>query len=240
MNIISTARRTMDLTVSRSVFNACWLSASLDISIVQMRLLAEVWQVSPHALMPACLVSAWTLGSLVGLRLRTGPRVWGSGYLVCTLLWLTGPSLVSWRLPLGVIPPALVSMVGLAIVALVLGASSTAWLVQQRGWPLVGERTALTRSLVGLTVGLVIAWMLPAVAGLIALTCCLPLLALDFLPPATLLCRCQGAWLRPGLADIGLRTAGNCNWTGARGAGSGGGLPCANAPRTPRDTCRSA
>jgi hypothetical protein len=171
----------MDLVVSRRIFNACWLSASLGISIIQMRLLAQAWQVSPHALVPACLVSAWTLGSLVGMRLRTAPRVWGSCYLTCALLWLASPSLVSWHLPLGVVPPPLVSMVGLALVAFLLGASSTAWLVQQRAWPAVGERTALARSLVGLTVGLVVVWMLPAFAGLIALTCCLPLLVLDFL-----------------------------------------------------------
>ena len=181
MSIASTARRMMDLLVSRRVFNACWLSASLGISIIQMRLLAQAWQISPHALIPACLVSAWMLGSLVGTRLRTGSRIWGSSYLTCTLLWFAGPSVLSWHLPLDVVPHPLVSMVGLALVAFLLGASSTAWLVQQRAWPVVGERTALARSLVGLTVGLVVVWMLSAFAGLLALTCCFPLLALDFL-----------------------------------------------------------
>jgi len=75
-------------------------------------------------------------------------------------------------------------VVALAMVALVLGASSTAWLAQLRSWPSVGERTSLVRSLVGLTVGLVVAWMLPSSAGLIALTCFLPLFALDFFPPS--------------------------------------------------------
>ena len=181
MSNASTARRMTDPLVSRRVFNACWLSASLGISIIQMRLLAQAWQISPHALVPACLVSAWMLGSLVGMRLRTGPRIWGSSYLTCTLLWLAGPSVLSWHLSLGVVPSPLVSMVGLALVAFLLGASSTAWLVKPRAWPVVGERTALARSLVGLTVGLVAAWMLPAFAGLLALTCCFPLLALDFL-----------------------------------------------------------
>jgi len=179
MKHTSTIQRTLDLVIGRRIFTTCWVIASLGISIIQMRLLAQAWLVLPHALAPACLLSAWILGSLVGLRVSSAPRVWGGSYLACTLLWLIGPSFVSWHLPPGMMPPALVSVVALAMVALLLGASSTAWLAQQRSWPPVGERLALARSLVGLTVGLVVAWMLPAVAGLIALTCCLPLLALD-------------------------------------------------------------
>jgi len=179
MKHISTIQRTLDLVIGRRIFTTCWLSASLGISIVQMRLLAQAWLVLPHALAPACQMSAWILGSLVGLRVPGAPRVWGSSYLACVLLWLIGPALVSLHLPM--VPPALVSMVALAMVAVLLGASSNAWLTQQRSWPPVGERLALARSLVGLTVGLVVAWMLPALAGLIALTCCLPLFALDFL-----------------------------------------------------------
>ena len=184
MRSLSTAGRTMDLVISRRIFNTCWISASLGIWMIQMRLLAEAWHADRHALVPACLVSAWTLGSLAGMRMPGSPRVWGSGFLACALLWLISPSLVSWHLPIGIMPPALLSMVALAMVALVLGASSTAWLVQLRSWPSVGERTRLVRSLVGLTVGLVVAWMLPALAGLIALTCSLPLFALDFFPPS--------------------------------------------------------
>jgi hypothetical protein len=184
MRSLSTAQRTMDLVVSRRIFNTCWISASLGISIIQMRLLAEAWHADQHALVPACLVSAWTLGSLAGRRMPGSPRVCGSCFLACTLLWLISPSLVSWPLPLDIMPPALVSVVALAMIALVLGASSTAWLAQLRSWPSVGECTSLVRSLVGLAVGLVVAWMLPALAGLIALTCSLPLFALDFFPPS--------------------------------------------------------
>jgi len=177
MKHTSTIQRTLDLVIGRRLFTTCWLSASLGISIIQMRLLAQAWLVLPHALAPACLMSAWILGSLVGLRVPGAPRVWGSSYLACVLLWLIGPSLVSLHLPL--VSTALVSMVALAMVAVLLGASSTAWLTQQRSWPAVEERLALARSLVGLTVGLVVAWMLPAFAGLIALTCCLPRFSLD-------------------------------------------------------------
>jgi hypothetical protein len=183
MKHISSIQHVLDVVIGRQIFTTCWLSASLGISIVQMRLLAQAWLVLPHALAPACLMSAWILGSLVGSRLSSAIRAWGSSSLACTLLWLIGPSLVSWHLPPGMVPSALGSMMALATLAVFLGANSTAWLSQQRCWPSVGERLALALSLVGLTVGLVVAWMLPAVAGLIALTCCLPLLALDsFLP----------------------------------------------------------
>jgi len=181
MKHISAIQPTLDLIQGRRIFTTCWLSASLGISIVQMRLLAQAWLVLPHALAPACLMSAWILGSLVGLRVPSAIRVWGSSSLACILLWLTGPSLMSWYLPPGIVPPALVSMVALASIALLLGASSTTWLAKPRSWPSVEERLALARSLVGLTIGLVVAWMFPTFAGLIALPCCLPLLALDFL-----------------------------------------------------------
>src|SRR5216683_4471679 len=132
MKHTSAIQRTLDLVIGRRIFTTCWLSASLGISIVQMRLLAQTWLVIPHALAPACLMSAWILGSLVGLRVSSVTRVWGSSSLACTLLWLIGPSLVSWHLPPGMVPPALVSMASLASIALLLGASSTAWLAQQR------------------------------------------------------------------------------------------------------------
>ncbi len=183
MRSISITQQTMDLAIGRRVLNTCWLSASFGISILQMLLLAEAWHANQHALVPACLVSAWTLGSFAGMRMPGAPRMWGSCFLACALLWLISPSLVSWHLPIGMVPPALLSMVALAMVALLLGASSTAWLVQQRSWSPLGERTALARSLVGLTVGLVVAWMLPTFAGLIGLACCLPLFALDFILP---------------------------------------------------------
>ncbi|SRR6266851_707427 len=179
MKHTSSIQHALDLVIGRRLFTTCWLSASLGISVVQMRLLAQSWLVLPHALAPACLMSAWILGSLFGMRVPGAPRVWGSSSLGCILFWLVGPSLVPWHLSLGMVSPALVSMAALATLAVLLGASSTAWLAQQRSWPGVGEHLALARSLVGLTIGLVVAWMLPAVAGLIALTCCLPLLALD-------------------------------------------------------------
>jgi len=181
MRRISVTQYTMDLARGGRVFTTCWLSASLGISILQMLLLAQAWQASQHALGPACLVSAWTLASLVGTRMRTAPQVWGGVCLACILLWLGGPALVLWWLPPSVVSQVPSNTAALALAALVLSTSSTAWLSQQRTWPTVGERAELVRSLVGLVIGLLVAWMLPTWAPLIALTCCLPLCTLDFL-----------------------------------------------------------
>ena len=179
MHTPSPPRYIMDLVVGRRVFTACWLGASLGLSILQMRLLAQAWQQSPHALVPACLVSLWMLGSLIGFRLRNATRLWSFTTLAGSLFWMLGPSFLRWHLPGVGVPSAWVALVTLAVVAVLLGASSAAWLTQQRPWPAAGERTVLVKSLVGLTVGLVVVWMLPNVAGLLALACSFPLLLLD-------------------------------------------------------------
>jgi len=170
----------MDVMVGRRIFNACWFSASLGISVLQMRLLAQAWQLSHLALASACLMSLWTLGTLVGLRLPNSPRMWGFTLLASALLWWGGPSVVSWHLPPSSIPGGVwVNSLALGLVAAFLGASSSAWLTQQRDWPSAGEHTTLVRNLLGLTVGLVVVWLLPMWAGLLGLACCVPLLTLD-------------------------------------------------------------
>ena len=54
-----------------------------------------------------------------------------------------------------------------------------AWLAQWRLWSPAGERVTLTRALVGTTAGLFVVWVLPTWAGLLGLTCVMPLLAFD-------------------------------------------------------------
>src|SRR5437879_49163 len=121
--------RKMDLVTGKRVINGCWLSASLGISIAHMLFLAHAWHVSQHALVPACIMSFWILGSFVGTRVRNASRRWGGRWFVCTLLWFGGTSsLVPSRLSLDALPSALLSIVTLAMVALLLGASSTAGL----------------------------------------------------------------------------------------------------------------
>src|SRR5258707_8257237 len=122
MKHTSSIQHALDVVIGRRLFTTCWLSAGLGVSIVQMRLLAQAWLMLPHALAPACLMSAWILGSLVGSRLSGAPRVWGSSALALTLLWLIGPSLVSWHLSPGLVSPALMSMAALTSLAMLLGA----------------------------------------------------------------------------------------------------------------------
>src|SRR5271157_3957117 len=77
---ISIMRRThvteqiIDPVIGRRIFTLCWFCAGLGVSILQMQLLAQAWSVSRQALVPACMVSAWVLGSLFGTRLRNMTR----------------------------------------------------------------------------------------------------------------------------------------------------------------------
>ena len=174
MKHLAGTHQAMDLTLGSRLFNACWLSAGFGLSMLQMLLLAQAWRLSQQALVTALLAGAWALGSLVGTRCSGSGRLWGAGRLACALLWLG--SLLPQAPGL---PPVPLDSLALALLAALLGVSGTAWLSRQRAWPAAGERTALVRSLVGLTVGLLVAWTLPASGGLLALACCLPLLALD-------------------------------------------------------------
>ena len=172
--------QTIDAVVGRRVSTLCWFSAGLGVSILQMLVLAQAWSVSLQAIVPACIASAWVIGSLVGSRRRATTRIWGGCLIACISLWFGGPRLVMWRLTL--VQTAWVRDLALLAIALLLGAVSTAWLFQRRPWPAAGERIALVRGLLGTTAGLFTVWVLPAWAGLMALACLIPLLALDYQP----------------------------------------------------------
>ncbi len=180
MRRIHVTEQMIDPVIGRRIFTLCWFCAGLGVSILQMLLLAQAWSVHRQAIAPACIVSAWVLGSLVGSRRRTTTGLWGGCLLACTLLWCVGTRLVSWRI--GLVPTTWLSDVALIASAVLLGAMSTAWLVQRRPWPAAGERAALARGLLGTTAGLFTVWVLPAWAGLIALACLIPLLVLDGRP----------------------------------------------------------
>ena len=95
MRRIHVTEQMIDPIIGRRIFTLCWFCAGLGVSILQMQLLAQAWSVSRHALAPACIVSAWVLGSLVGTRLRNMTLRWGGCILACTLLWCVGTRLVS-------------------------------------------------------------------------------------------------------------------------------------------------
>lgn len=173
-------RHAMDLAIGGWVFNVCWLSAGVGLSMLQMLLLAQGWRSGQQALVPATLASAWAFGLLLGARLSGPVWLWGCGCVACALLWLGGPELLAWHISWPLLHlPGQMDIMTLALLAVLLGASSAAWLGQQRVWPPAGERTVLVHSLIGLTIGLLVAWTLPVCGGLIALACCLPLLLLD-------------------------------------------------------------
>jgi hypothetical protein len=172
--------RTTDLVIAGRIFTGCWLFAGLGVSILQMLLLAQAWSVSRQALVPACMVSAWVLGSLLGARLRATPRLFGGCLVVCALLILVAPRMISWHVAL--VSTTFLDGGTLVVVAWLLGTTSTAWLMQPRLWPAASEGATLARGLIGTTTGLFIAWVFPAFADFIALTCLVPLLALDYRP----------------------------------------------------------
>ncbi len=180
MRSIHLTEQTIDPIIGRRIYTGCWFCAGLGVSILQMQLLAQAWSVDRQALAPTCIVSAWVLGSLVGSRRRSTTRVWRGSLLAYALLWFLGTRLVSWRMSL--VPTTWLSDGALILSAMLLGAISTAWLVQQRPWPEASERAALARGLVGTTTGLFTVWVFPAWAGLIALACLIPLLVLDGRP----------------------------------------------------------
>ena len=180
MKQFSMNHQAIDLTLGSRAFNACWLSAGFGLSMLQMLLLAQAWRLSQQAQVTALLASAWALGSFVGTRCSASSRLWGYGYLACILLWLGSPALIVWHVPRALgLPSVLVDIVALALLAVLLGVCSSAWLAKPRAWLQAGEKTSLACNLVGLTVGLLVAWMLPSVGGLVALACCLPLLVLE-------------------------------------------------------------
>src|SRR5262249_26503146 len=150
-----------------------WWCSGLGTSILQMLLLAQAWLVSRQAFIPACMASAWVIGSLPGMRLRATARLWGGCLIATTLFFLVGPRLVLWRI--AHVPTVLMSDGALLALAMLLGAISTAWLMQPRPWPAAGERAMLARGLIGTTAGLFTVWVFPVWAGLITLTCLIPL-----------------------------------------------------------------
>jgi hypothetical protein len=85
----------IDPVIGRRIFTLCWFCAGMGVSILLMLLLAQAWSVHRQAIAPACVVSAWVLGSLVGTRLRNMALRWGGGLLACALLWFGGTRLVS-------------------------------------------------------------------------------------------------------------------------------------------------
>ncbi len=206
--------KAIDPAIGRRMLSTSWLLAGLGSSLFQMLLLAQAWSLSRQAFVPACMASVWVLGAVVGTRVRADARLWGSSLVLGALLWLGGTRLVSWQATL-LLPMTVMHLGALASWALLLGTISTAWLSQRRLCSPTGERVTLARALVGTTAGLFVVWVLPAWAGLLGLTCVMPLLAFDVRfasrapqPGETSVVEAWiGRYWRPDLRPLRLRTA---------------------------------
>jgi hypothetical protein len=71
-------QHTIDPVIGSRIFTWCAFCAGLGVSILQMLLLEQAWLVSRQALVPACMASAWVIGSLLGMRLRATPQYAGA------------------------------------------------------------------------------------------------------------------------------------------------------------------
>jgi hypothetical protein len=169
----------IDQAIGRRMLSTCWLFAGLGVSTFQMLLLAQAWFLSKQAFVPACLASAWVLGTVLGMHLRADARLWSSCLVLCALLWLGCSRLLTWQTTTPLLSIEFVQLCALGVLALLLGTVSAAWLSQRRLWSPAGEQVTLLRALVGTTAGLFVVWVLPAWAGLLGLLSVMPLLAFD-------------------------------------------------------------
>jgi hypothetical protein len=177
------AEQRLDAVIGGRLLNAGWLSGSLGLSILQMRLLAQSWSQGREALATALVAAVWLASSLLAATLLTGrrrsaARYWGTGLLLCMLPQLSLP--VLRPLPVSLWPATL----ELGLLTAFSSLLGNAWLLQRRPWPAVDERIALMRAALGTMFGLSLVWLLPAWSGLLAILCLLPLLALDYWPEA--------------------------------------------------------
>jgi phosphoglycerate dehydrogenase-like enzyme len=178
-----------DTVVRGSILNGCWLLAAAGISIAQMLLLAQAWHQDQRATSPACVASAWLVGTLIGgvvnsaLRRRSASPsiIWGAAFLGCIVSWRTWAPQIGYASAFPWMPDLLAGTLPLLGMALLLGLLSSLWLGQQRSWATVGERAVLARNAVCLTFGLLIVWCYPHWSETVALFCLLPLLSFDLL-----------------------------------------------------------
>ncbi|MBV9228668.1 MAG: hypothetical protein JOZ18_05075, partial [Chloroflexi bacterium] len=183
MSYTQVAAQRLDMTIGSRIFNGCWFLAGVGTAIFQMSLLAQAWQQSHLALRAACIASSWIVGSALVSRLdprqQRSARLWGSCFVISSLLWLSIPRFSTF-LHLG----TAISVYQLAVIAFLMGVISTAWLVQRRPWPAVDERVSLAKGLVATMIGLCLVWLFPAWSTPLGLIFLSPLLVLDFWPQA--------------------------------------------------------
>ncbi len=181
---------TLDSTLTGRFFASCWFSAAWGVAVFQAVLLAQAWSHFHHALPTACIASAWIGGNVMGLRIHDAlrrvtfpkaPLLWGACLCCTTGCWLLFTPWITSNAPA---EQTMLSMSTLLLgsVALLMGGTSTCWLLQRRPWPLIGEGPTLARGLICLTLGLWVAWTVPAWAPLLGSLLLLPLIGTDLYP----------------------------------------------------------
>ena len=70
--------KAIDQVIGMRILSICWLLSGLGCSFFQMLLLAQAWSLNGQAFVPACMASAWVLGTVIGMRLRADARLWGT------------------------------------------------------------------------------------------------------------------------------------------------------------------
>ena len=182
---------TLDSAVTRRIIAGGWFAAAWGVAVFQALLLAQTWSQYQQAMPTACVAGTWVFGGVVGLRLRYAlrraafpgaPLLWGAAFVGTALGWWIG--IAPWLAahPVTGQGPLPTSVFLLGAVALVMGVTSTCWLLQSRPWPVIGEAPGLARGLICLTLGLFVAWTWPVRAALLGILLLLPLIGLDLYP----------------------------------------------------------
>ena len=113
--------KAIDQAIGRRILSTCWLFAGLGCSILQMLLLAQAWSLNQQAFVPACMASAWVLGTVLGMRLRADARLLGSSLVLCALFWLQGTQFISWQMSTLLLPVGIVHLSSLAMLSIATG-----------------------------------------------------------------------------------------------------------------------
>jgi hypothetical protein len=181
--------KAVDPVLGSRLLNAFWLAASFGGATLQFRLLAQALATSQaegagqlQGTLIACLGIAWLAGQLAGRALsgQAGRVTWGIWLQGTALAWLVA---TSPGFPLSLPTDSVVlHLSALALLAFLLAQFNAAWMNQARPWPALRVGTRLVVGLIGVLVGLCVAWLLPAWSGTIGVVLLLPLLSLDLWP----------------------------------------------------------
>lgn len=181
--------KTIDPVLGSRLLNTCWSAATLGGITLQLHLYSQtltslqVLEATPYwGTIIAGMALVWMLGRTCGRAVarHARARAWGIGLAALTLSWILFPLLgVSLALPVN---KAALQLVAIVLILALFAQLSTAWLSQERPWPVIGREVAQLSNFAAILAGLCISWLLPDQATILSLAFFLPLLFLDFWP----------------------------------------------------------